>query len=158
MTKEITKAIILQQIQDKFQLRELEPEIFRFSEMVVPTYNIEQHLKHWEILSETVSITSATAFGFFTVPATERWVLRAYQVTFGATGPHKGSGLFMKYRPNATDYIYLDLKKNQEISYLINLSPPVVLEPKNMLAYMIDTYVSVQDLTISIDVQKEEIR
>ena len=159
MTKEITKAFILQQIQDKFKLRELAPEIFRFSEEVVPTYDIEQHLMTWEVMSETESITSATSFGFFTVPQNEQWLLRSYMVIYGMAGAIKGTGLYIAYRPTvAADMIYLDMKKSQEVSYLINLSVPVILHPGNMLRYMIDTYVSTQDLTIAIDVQKEEIR
>ena len=159
MTKEITKAFILQQIQDKFKLRELEPEIFRFSEMVVPTYNIESHLGHWETLTSTVSITSVAGFVFYDVPANERWILRAYQIIYGATGAIKGSGLYITKRPiSHAISMYLDLKKNQEVSYLVNLPNSVVLEHGNSLRYLIDTYVSTQDLRIDIDIWKEEIR
>ena len=159
MTKEITKAFILQEMEDKFKLRELSPEKFRFSEEVIPIYDIEQHLTSWEVRSSTVSITSATYFLFFNVPTNERWLLRAYQVIFGATGAHKGTGLYIWYRPPpTTETIYLDMKKNQEVSYLVNLLHPVVLESGNRLEYLIDTYVSTQNLTINIDIQKEEIR
>ena len=159
MTKEITKAFILQQMEDKFKLRELIPEKFRFSEEVIPIYNIEQHLATWENTSKTLSITSATAFTFFEVPSTERWLLRSYTIIFGATGAHKGSGLLIDHRPPPSgDTTYLDLLKGQEISYLTIPPTPVVLEPDNRLRYLIDTYVSTQDLTISIDYQKEEIR
>ena len=159
MTKEITKAFILQQIQDKFKLRDLTPEIFRFSEEVVPTYDIEQHLLHWEILSETKSITSSGSFTFFYVPSNERWLLRAYTVIFGMTGAIKGTGLFVSNRPpSSAEAMYMDMKKGQEISYLTILPTPIVLEPENILRYLIDTYVSTQDLSIRIDVQKEELR
>ena len=158
MTKEITKAFILQQMQDKFKLRELEPSKFTFSEEVIPVYNVEQHLLHYEVEHLTQSITSAGATNFFYVPATERWTLRAYQVIYGATGAIKGTGLYISYRPATEDFIYLDMKKGQEVSYLVNLPVPVILEPNSRLAYLIDTYVSTQNLTIDIDVQIEEIR
>ena len=45
MTKEITKSFILQQIQDKFRLREFTAENFLFSETVIPIYNVENHLE-----------------------------------------------------------------------------------------------------------------
>ena len=158
MTKEITKAYILQQIQDKFKLRELEPEVFRFSEQVIPTYDVSQHLGNWVVLNATVSITSAASFVFFDVPETERWLLRSYLVIFGGTGAIKGSGLMVNQRPGSSDYIYLDLKKGQEVSYLVNLPVSVVLHPGNELKYLIDTYVSTQNLTVRVDVLKEEIR
>jgi hypothetical protein len=159
MTKEITKASILQEIQDKFGLREFEPAKFLFDETVVPVYDIERHLTKWEIMEMTVSITSAAGFYFFKVPANERWLLRAYQVIYGMTGAHKGSGLYIDYRPPSTaTAMYLDLKKGQDVSYLVNLPNPVMLSPGNRLYYLIDDYTSTQNLTIDIDVQKEEIR
>ena len=158
MTKEITKAYILQQLQDRFKLREFEAAAFLFDETVVPTYNIGPHLGRFEVKHATVSITSATGFAFFTVPQTERWTLRAYQVIYGMTGAIKGTGLYAIWRPGAVDYIYFDMTKGQEVSYLINLPVPVVLESSTRLFYNIDTYVSTQDLTIDIDVMVEEIR
>ncbi|MCK4529248.1 hypothetical protein KAW18_17935 [candidate division WOR-3 bacterium] len=159
MTKEITKARILQEIEDKFKLREWIPDKFTFSEEVIPVYNIEPHLQKWEVEDTTVSITSASGFTFFTVPQTERWLLRGYNVIYGMTGAIKGSGLFIDHRPtDNTHYIYLDLVKGQEVSYILNLPVPVVLEPGNRVRYLIDTYVSTQDLSIFIDVQKEELR
>ena len=159
MTKEITKAFILQQIEDKFKLRDLVPEKFTFSETVLPVYNIEQHLKKWEVLEKTVSITSATGFLFFFVPPTERWCLRAYQIIFGGTGAHKGTGLYVTHRPSEiTEYIYLDMKKDQDVSYVVNLPVPVVLDPGCVLRYFINSYTSTQDLTIDVDVQKEIVR
>ena len=158
MTKEITKARILQELQDKFGLREYEAENFLFSETVTPTYDIAPHLAKWEIEISLVSITSASSFLFFTVPETERWTLRGYLVLYGMTGAHKGSGLFVQFRPGVNEYIYLDLLKAQEVSYIVNLPTPVVLEPGNRLYYMIDSYTSTQNLSINIDVLKEELR
>ena len=158
MTKEITKANILQEIQDKFKLRELMPEKFSFSEMVIPVYDIESHLGKWDTETKTVSITSIAGFTFFTVPANERWFLRAYQLVFGATGAIKATGVLIINRAGAGDYIYLDMVKGQEVSYVINLPNPVLLNPGNRLQIYIDTYVSTQNLSLIIDVLKEEIR
>ena len=158
MTKEITKAFIIQQIEDKFKLRDFEPEKFLFSETVIPVYNIEPHLSAWEVKASTVNITSAEAYTFFTVPDTERWTLRSYQLLFQATGAIKASGLLVSHRPLTADSIYLDLKKGQEVSYLVNLPQLVVLQPGNLLRVLIDTYVSPQDLIVRIDVKREEIR
>ena len=157
MTKEITKAFILQEIQDKFKLRELTPEKFVFSEMVIPTYDVGPHLTTWEIKKKTVSITAADAFTFFTVPENEQWLLRSYQVIYLATGAIKGSGLYL-WRQLSGDFIYIDLKKGQEVSYLITPPNPVVLQPRATLRYLIDTYVSTQNLTIYIDVLVEVLR
>ena len=158
MTKEITKAHILQELGDKFQLREFEAERFLFSELVVPVYDIAPHLTRHEVKHATVSITSTASFLFFTVPENERWILRAYQVIFGMTGAHQGTGLHIRYRPLLADSIYLDLKKGQDVSYLVTLDSPVIIQPKSCLNYMIDSYTSTQNLTIDIDVTIEEIR
>ena len=158
MTKEITKAFILQQIQDKFKLRELIEERFTFSENVVPVYDITPHLGEWGVLSKTLSITSATSFLFFTVPPNEQWLLRAYMIVYGMTGAIKGSGVLINKRPPMGGYIYLDLKKGQEVSYLVNLPICVKLHPGTEIKYLIDSYTTTQDLLIQIDVLKEEIR
>ena len=158
MTKEITKAEILQQIQDKFKLREFEVAPFLFDETVIPVYNIEQHLTRFEVRHTTVSITSADAFLFFVVPLDEQWTLRAYQVIYGMTGAIKGTGVYATWRPGLYDYIYFDMTKGQEISYLVTLPAPVILAPQTRLFYLIDTYVSTQDLTIDVDISVETIR
>ena len=158
MVKEITKAKILQEIQDKFKLRELEPEIFSFSEMVIPTYDIEQHLGTWVTHSKTTSITSATYFSFHEVPSTERWLLRAYMLIFYNEGAYKVTGMYIDKRPTSGKYIYLDMKKGQTTSYLINLPQHVRLEPGSQLKVLIDTYVSTANLQVVLDVLKEEIR
>ena len=157
MTKEITKAIILQEIQDKLKLRELEPEIFSFGERVVPIYNIEPHLGSWETISETVSITSAAIFNFFTVPQHQVWTLRAYQIMF-MTGAYAITGMYIINRPSSSLSIYLDLKAGQNASYLVNLPIAVRLQPGNTLAVLVDSYTSTGDLRINIDVKKEDIR
>ena len=159
MTKEITKAFILQQIEDKFKLRELTPEKFAFSEMVIPTYNIEPHLSVWEAKNSLVSITSApTTYLFFTVPGNERWTLRGYYLVFYSEGAYKVSGVNVAYRPGAGDNIFLDLKKEQMTSYIVNLPVPVVLDSGNTLSAYVDTYVSTANLKLVIDVKVEELR
>ena len=158
MTKEITKANILQEMQDKFRLREFAPSKFLFDETVVPVYEIEQHSQDWIAKEATVSITSAAAFTFFSVPINERWYLRSYTLIFGATGPHKASGMFIGRRDYPTIPLYLDLTKGQEVSYLTVLPHLAVLNQGDLLRVLIDTYVSTQDLTVHIDYRREEIR
>ena len=158
MTKEITKSIILQEIQDKFKLREFDPAAFLFDETVVPVYEIGEHLKTWRVYNHSESITSTGDKLFFTVPPNERWTLRSYMVLFYSEGAYQVSGVYLAYRDALSDYIYLDLKKNQASSYLVNLPVPVVLEPNNRIYAYIDTYVSTANLRLYVDVQKEEIR
>jgi hypothetical protein len=156
MTKEITKAYILQELQDKFKLRELIPETFRFSEEVVPTYDIEQHLTREEIKENTVSITATGGKWFFNVPATQRWELHRYNVVF-MTGSYKVAGL-MVCRPLLANYMYLDLTKNQTVSYAKNLPQPVILQPGDGLYINIDDFTSIGNLMLRADVTVEEIR
>lgn len=156
MTKEITKAYILQQIQDKFKLREFEPEIFRFSEMVIPTYDIDSHLGTWEVKVETKTITSIGSKVVATVPQNERWTLRSYQTTF-MTGAYTIAGIMIG-RPLTAKYIYLDLKAAQSVSYLVNLPIYAVLQPGEALLANVDGYTSTGDLRVNLDVLVEEIR
>ena len=159
MTKEITKAFIIQQIQDKFQLRELTPEIFRFSEMVVPTYDVEQHLQHWESTTNTVYVTSAANYTFFTVPATERWVLRAYNVIFLGAGAFTVAGIYVLRHTRVNEsFVYLDLTAAQTVSYLNTLPEAITLEPGDMLRINVDGYTSAQNLRMDIDYRKETLR
>ena len=159
MTKEITKAFILQQIQDKFKLRELEPEVFRFSEEVVPVYDIGQHLKIWESYREVVSITGSGAVDILTVPATERWLLRAYTVVF-VSGAYTIAGVYIlrNTKRDENDFSYLDLTAGQSSSYLRTLPVPVVLEPGDELKFNIDGYTSSGSVVFHYDFMKEEIR
>ena len=159
MTKEITKAFIIQQIQDKFQLRELTPERFRFSEMVVPTYDVEQHLQRWESTTNTVYVTSAANYTFFTVPATERWVLRAYNVIFLGAGAFTIAGIYVLRHTRVNEsFVYLDLTAAQTVSYLNTLPEAITLEPGDMLRINVDGYTSAQNLRMDIDYRKETLR
>ena len=158
MTKEITKAFILQEIQDKFKLRELEPERFRFLEAVRPVYNIEQHLKHREILTTTVSITATGGKIICSIPSNERWTLSRYTVVFLVAGAYKVAGVYLVRRNDSSVFCYLDLKKNQTESYAVDLPKDVILEDGDYLMVNIDDYISTANLRIYFDVVKEEIR
>ena len=157
MTKEITKAFILQEIQDKFKLRDLIPEKFSFSEQVIPTYDIGEHLLHSEVEDKTRSITAGNqGVSFFTVPENERWSLHGYNVIF-LTGDFKVTGV-MVYKPAVAGYFYLDMTLNQDVSYAKLLPQDVVLEPGDDLYIYIDAYVSTGNLMLRALLTVEEIR
>ena len=156
MTKEITKARIIQEIQDKFKLREFSPERFLFDETVVPIYNVGSHLEKWEVKRNTVSITSAFYPIFFTVPDSEKWTIRAYQPTF-VSGSYTIAGVLVG-RPTTAEYIYMDLKAAQNVSYLVNLPVPVIVQSGEVIYVSVDGYTSTGDLLLQMDVMVEEIR
>ena len=159
MTKEITKAFILQQIENKFGLREFAAARFLFDETVIPTYDISEHLEIRTIEQQNKSITSATSFLFFNVPADERWTFSNYNLTFYSEGAYKVSGLFVvRTLSGSGTVIYLDLTKGQTTSYAVNMGTSVMLDPGDEINVLIDTYVSTADLRLSIDVQKSILR
>ena len=156
MTKEITKSIILQQIEDKFKLREFVPGPFLFEETVIPTYDIGPHLVTEERQVKTLSITSAASYAFFTVPENERWLLHRYNVIF-VTGAYTVAGVFLG-RPVSADYVYLDLTAAQSVSYAHNLPNPALLMPNQRIYVMVDGYTTTGDLDMIIDATVEKIR
>ena len=160
MTKEITKAFILQQIQDKFKLRELVPEIFTFSEMVVPVYSVEEHLNYTTADYRTESVTGTGAVLFFTVPDTERWFLQRYSLVFVGAGAYTVAGVYVRREKEVRSgvVIYLDLTAAQTISYAVDLPKTVRLDPGDTIQATIDGYTSPQDLRLYIDYLKEELR
>ena len=159
MTKEITKAFILQEMQDKFKLRDLVPEIFRFSEEVVPVYNIEQHIEHWKARYVTVSITGAGAIAVYSAPSSERVTLWRYDVIFMAVGAYTVSGIYTRRAADpAINFCYLDLGSAKSASYHIELSQPVVLEPGDSLYVNVDGFTSPADLRLYFDYKREELR
>ena len=159
MTKEITKVKIIQELQDKFKLREFEPEVFSFSERVVPTYDIGQHVKHPKIGYKQVSCTSASGFLFFTVPVDEKWYLQRYTVVFTGAGAIKISGVYIaRTAASGSLLVYLDLALNQIVSYAHDLPKPVELVSGDTISILVDDYTSTQDLRLYIDYTKEEIR
>ena len=158
MTKEITKAYILQEMQDKFKLRELEPSRFTFSEEVIPVYDISFHLEHRTVYSADVSITATGPTLFFTVPEDERWFIRAYNAMPLGSGAFTMAGMYIQRGPVASNYMYLDLEAAQTVSYLKTLSPRVIVDPGDQIFMNIDGYTSVQTLRVKLDVAKETIR
>ena len=160
MSKEITKANILQEIQDKFGLREWEVEKFLFSETVVPTYDIRQHTENPVTNYKTVSITSAAAFLFFTVPEDEIWHLNGYNIVFLAAGAYTVTGLYInrKLQVNPGASFYLDMLEGQTVSYAVVLPNPVRLDPFDELKVLIDGYTSTASLRVYIDYIVEHIR
>ena len=156
MTKEITKAFILQQMQDKLKLRELAPEKFSFSEMVIPTYNIEQHLLNPEIVSFTNTITAIGGPVFFSVPPTERWTLHAYNIVF-KTGVYAVTGVYI-VRTETADYFYLDMVAGQTTSYSKLLPKDVMLDPGDEIHLYVDSYTSTGNLELRCDITQEILR
>ena len=157
MTKEITKAYILQQIQDKFGLREYEAEKFLFSELVTPTYDIERHLTTVTRGFADISIPSGPSpREFFLVPSNERWHLHGYNVIF-VTGVFTIAGVMIG-RHTSAEYFYLDLAAAQNTSYTHLLSQDIILNPGDRLLVYIDGYTSSGNLHMIIDYTKESIR
>jgi len=159
MSKEITKAIILQEIQDKLRLRDFIPAKFLFDETVVPVYDIGQHLESWWQQYMEKSVTSASGLSFFIVPGTERWHLKRYDIVFMGAGAYTVSGLYV-VRTNRVGAasVYLDLTAAQTVSYHVELPQPAVLQSGDILYINIDGYTSPQNLRLYIDYMKEEIR
>ena len=158
MTKEITKAIILQEMEDKLKLRELAPERFTFSEMVIPIYDIEPHLVKPEIKKKTVSITvGSEAYVFFSVPTNEKWHLHGYNVIF-MTGSYTVAGLMIYRKGTAANYFYIDLTAAQSVSYSNQLPKDILLDHNDQLHLSIDGYTTTGNLELRIDVTTEEIR
>ena len=158
MTKEITKAFIMQQLQNRFKLRDLTPEIFRFSEEVIPTYDIGHEVDIPKAELGAVSVTSATSYEFFVVPEDEKWSLGTYNVIFMATGAYKVSGVFIIRANYPTNAVYLDLVKGQTVSYALHLPYPVILFPGDSLSVLVDDYTSTAILRLYIDYIMEKIR
>ena len=161
MTKEITKAHILQQIQDKFSLREFEAAKFLFSETVLPIYDMGQHLyERWQKYA-TQSVTTTGGLQFYTVPDDEQWTLSLYDVVF-MTGAYTVAGVYVRrplaYRDPGDAYIYLDLAAAQNTSYHVELHHPIVLEAHTSIYVCIDGYTSTGDLRLYIDYMMEKIR
>ena len=158
MTKEITKAFILQQMQDKFALRELTPEVFAFSETVVPIYNIEQHLEKWTGRFVDRTVNSITGVPFYLVPGDEKWTLWRYDVVF-VSGVYTLAGAYTQRASDvAANFCYLDLGVAKTISYHIELSHPLVLMPGDQFFIAVDGYTSSGTLRVYVDYMKEELR
>jgi len=156
MTKEITKAILLQQLQDRFKLRDYETEKFLFSETVIPIYDIGKLIPHYINGYTSVNITSASAFKFHTVPMNERWQLERYDVVPMGAGAFTIAGVYLQRA--LSDFIYLDLEAGQTAAYHVNLPVTVTMEPGDALWVNIDGYTSTQALRLYIDYAVEEIR
>ena len=158
MTKEITKASILQQIQDKLKLREFEPANFLFDETVIPVYDISNHLGKAIVGYGEEAITTIGGVTFYTVPDNERWFLTGYNVIFMGAGAYTVAGAYITRLTYPLNFMYLDLTAAQTVSYAVNLPKALMLQPGDTLNINIDGYTSPQDLRLYIDVWKEEIR
>ena len=158
MTKEITKAFILQQMQDKFKLREFEASPFLFSEIVSPVYNIEQHLEEMCTRYVERAITSTGGQWFLTIPDNERWHLKRYDVVFMGVSTFTVAGVYIERinRSPADSYIYLDLEAAQSVSYHKDVD--VILNPGDDVSISIDGYTSTLNLRLYYDYLREEIR
>ena len=158
MTKEITKAYIIQQIEDRFKLRELVPEKFSFSEMVVPTYDIREHLRTAIVTAKTLSISETGGVEYFKIPSNEEWHLNGYNVIFTGAGAITVAGVYITRTYHSAYFLYLDLTAAQTVSYVVDLPKPVILHSGDTININIDGYTSTQGLYLYIDVVKEEIR
>lgn len=157
MTKEITKAFVLQRITDELKLRELEPEKFAFSELVIPVYNIEKHLKNWEIMESTKSVTGIGGLWFLSPAMNERWTLNGYTVIF-LSGVYTVAGVYIIRNDAVANFVYLDLAAAQNTSYTVNLPKSIELEFGDRLLINIDGYTSTGNLQLFGDINVEKIR
>ena len=161
MTKEITKAYILQQLEDKMGLREFTASPFLFDETVIPVYNIEQHLQQqWSGYIE-VSIIDTGGVLLLSVPADQRQTFARYDVVFMGISTCTVAGVYVKRRSghNPTgSFTYLDLTAAQTVSYHIDLHTPVMMDPDDKLYISIDGYTSPMNIRFYYDYIREDIR
>ena len=158
MTKEITKARIIQELEDKFKLREFLSEPFLFGETVVPVYNIEQHLGSRKIRYLEVNITGTGGVLFYTVPDDEKWFVSSYNIIFMGAGAYTVAGMYIARKFAAATFMYLDMTAGQTVSYAVDLPKILILEPGDKMYINIDGYTAPQDLRLYIDVMIEELR
>ena len=160
MTKEITKAIILQQMGDKLKLREFSHAAFLFDETVVPVYNIEPHLEEWWQRYYSTSIIAIGGRLIKEVPDDRRWHLRAYDVVFMGAVTCTVAGIYIERvnRSPADAFIYLDLAAAQNVSYHTDLITPVTLNPGDKIYVNVDGFTSAQTMRLYIDYNVEFIR
>jgi len=158
MSKEITKAIVLQQLQDKLGLRDYEVAPFLFSETVIPIYDIGPHFKHRKIEYASRDIAATGNVIFFVVPQNERWKLQLYDVVFMGAGAYTVAGATIRRLDGLPDTVYLDMTAAQTISYHVSVSPGIVLDPADAIGINVDGYTSPQALRLYIDYEVEEIR
>ena len=156
MTKEITKAFILQEIQDKFRLRDLKPAKFEFSETVIPVYDVAQHLIKRSISRMNIAITELGAMTILTVPDNMRYTIFGYTVVF-VSGDYTVAGCYIE-RGDPTLFVYLDLTAARAVSYTVDLPKPVILESGHKMRINIDGYTSSGTMYVYTDRVKEEIR
>ena len=157
MTKEITKSIVMQEMQDRLALREFDSAKFLFDETVVPVYNIEQHLEEWWVEFKTLPITALGARSFFNIPEDERWTLKRYDVVF-MSGVFTIAGVYITrlHTIGAGGSMYLDLTAAQNVSY--HEETDVVLTRGDSISMNVDGYTSTGDLRLYIDYRREKIR
>jgi len=108
MTKEITKANIIQEIQNKFQLREFTPAQFLFDETVVPTYDMGQHVKAWDMSRGRVAVSANGTLIPYAVPETEQWRIRRLSL-INETGGNFDVDQIFTYHPSvptAITYVF----------------------------------------------------
>jgi len=156
MSKEITKSIVLQQLQDRLKLRDYETAKFLFDETVVPTFDIREELQQHQLNVASVNVIAAGNVFLFRVPFTERWTLERYDVVFMGAGAYTVAGV--NINRGGVDSVYLDLTAAQTVSYHVELPKPVVLGPLDELWINIDGYTSPQFVRLYIDYIMEEIR
>jgi len=160
MTKEITKAIILQELQDKFQLRDFDPAKFLFDETVIPTYEITPHLTHTTAKMVDHVFTGIGGFVFITLPSDEKWIVTGYTVVFVTTGNLTLSGVFIarKARVGGSTFTYLDLTAGIAASYTHYLATPLRLDPGDAIGVNCDGYTTDTTIQLYVDYTMEEMR
>ena len=108
MTKEITKANILQEIQNKFGLRDFEPERFLFGEFVTPVYDIEHHVKTWTTIRYRTQVTGNGAVAILLVPGNKEYNIRRVNVLHETGANFDIDQVFFDGQSNAVQYLFYD--------------------------------------------------
>jgi len=76
--KKCNKALLLQELIEKFDLQQWEYEPLLFAETIIPVYDIHTHLERWTGKSESITITGNGIKNIHTCPKDERWHIRRW--------------------------------------------------------------------------------
>lgn len=139
--KKITKAILMQQLVDRFKLQEHVREEFVFLEEVLPVFELKSLLDDWDIrYTGALGVTAISLIKVLEAPMNERITIRDIEIN-QASGTFTYISIILVRNKDVVNKLrYYEWGASQSGRSVLNLAQDLVLDPGDYLEVYCDGF------------------
>lgn len=158
--KKCNKALLLQELIEKFDLQQWEYEPLLFAETIIPVYDVDRNFREYKSQSSgNISVTGINLYTAFTVPKDEQWQIDSLVMQIVSGTWEWDKILIRRARSSSIDYpIVVETTAISSGYKQYRFNPPLIADSQDTLLWFCSSYTATGDGRMLIDGYIQKIR